>query len=89
MRQPSFGYQGGSKAILETHKLSSWNRPTLGWKLECEESIDKSRFEGYTAAGTDLEIDKSVYAYSKIGWMFVIVMGIGFAGQIFLYFFTP
>ena len=72
--------------MSEGYKLSSWNRPTLGWKLECEGNVDKSRFEGYTAAGTDLEIDKSVYSYRKIGWTFVIVMGLGLAGQCYVTF---
>ena len=58
----------------------------MGWKLECEGSVEKSRFEGYTAAGTDLKVDESVYSFSKIGWMFVGVMVLAFAGQVAFYY---
>ena len=37
--------------LKESYSVSSWNRPTIGWKLSCDAEPGKSRQDGYEAAG--------------------------------------
>ena len=52
---PSYWKVGPSDLQLLETKLSSWNRPTMNWSLECEQE-GKTRQEGYQAATTDLKM---------------------------------
>ena len=53
--QPSYHVLGPSRREKEAYKLSSWNRPTIGWSLTCDVN-GNTRAEGYEAASTDLEM---------------------------------
>lgn len=36
MTQPSYFGTGPIQGNLQNFKVSGWNRPTIGWSLECE-----------------------------------------------------
>lgn len=82
--KPSY-WSYGLNPQLNTTPLRSWNRPTLGWKIECEEQ-GKSREEGYTAAQTDLKKYELVRSFWRVGLAMVIIftiMNIGLAVKMF------
>lgn len=82
--KPSYWSVGPPIGNLMQTQLRSWNRPTLGWKIECEEQ-GKSREEGYAAAQTDLKKYELVRSFWRVGLAMVIIftiMNCGLAAKI-------
>ena len=73
--QPSYWGTGPTAGNLAYYTVESWNRPTIGWSLQCEQE-GNTRDVGYVAAQTDLARYKYVESYRKVGIAFVVLFSL-------------
>ena len=54
-------------------KVSSWTRPTLGWKLSCETDKGYTRQDGIEAASTHIDLSEKAAKFDNLGVGMIIV----------------
>ena len=66
--------------------MSSWNRPTIGWRLSCDAEPGKTRKDGYEAAGHSFTTTSKESWIRKLGITVIVLYSVVFCIAMFAWF---